>query len=176
MKFISLIFISVLITSCGPLDLEKEYNKGLRLYKIEEYEKAIKSFDLIIEQTDTFYDCFLYSGFSYRELNLTELASIDFSKLMNSQDSVYQKLGYVNRGGTNYDVKDYKFALYDYKKALEYEDSNEIIMNMVSHMYFATGDKDSGCYYYKKSLQFGKTDFSSEITQYCDSTTTILSK
>ncbi len=80
MKFISLIFISVLITSCGPLDLEKEYNKGLRLYKIEEYEKAIKSFDLIIEQTDTFYDCFLYRGFSYRELNLTELASNDFSK------------------------------------------------------------------------------------------------
>ena len=169
MKYLSLIIICISTISCNQFDFNKEYNKGLNFLENKDYENAIKVFSEIINQTDTCNDCYLNRGFAYRELNRTELARDDFNKLINSQNDLYQHLGYVNRGGTYYDMRDYNLALNDYKKGLEYDSLNAKILNMVSHMYFATNKRDSGCYYYSKSLQFGITEFNPEIPKYCDS-------
>ncbi len=157
------------MTACGHINVKEECTKGTSYYENKEYDKAIKVFSKVINQTDTCSDCFLYRGFSYREIEQSEEARADFTRLINSKNDIGKMVGYVNRGGTFYDQRKYELALKDYKKALEYEPQNETILNMVSHMCFATDYKDSGCYYYWESKKIADTEFNPEIPKYCDS-------
>jgi tetratricopeptide (TPR) repeat protein len=85
MKYLQLIFISISLISCREIDAKKEYFKSLSYYKNGNYDKAIKSFSEIINQTDTCFDCYLHRGFAYRDFNQPGLAQNDFNKLINSE-------------------------------------------------------------------------------------------
>ena len=161
------IAIILFLTACSHINVEEERTKGITYYENKEYDKAIEVFSKVINQTDSCSDCFLYRGFSYRDIERPEEARADFTRLINSKNDIDKKVGYVNRGGTFYDQRKYELALQDYKQALEYEPQNETILNMVSHMCFATGDKDSGCYYYWESVKIADTEFNPEIPKYC---------
>ena len=161
--------IILLFASCTQVDIIKEFEKGKKHAENNEHLEAIEVFSEIINLTDTCLNCYLERGHSYRAINETGKAREDYNKVIKDGNNTDIEVAYVNRGGTYYDELNYDKALLDYKTALKYDPKNGLILNMVSHMYFATDDKEKGCEYYWESIKYMETDFNPEIPVYCDS-------
>jgi tetratricopeptide (TPR) repeat protein len=166
MRFILYFLIFFLTSSCRTIDINKQLAVGLRQYEADSLKQSIKTFSEIISSTDTCGKCFLYRGFAYKALNDNFSALKDFNSLIAIDTS--QAAGYANRGSVYYMQNDYYSALRDFKKALQLDKSTKVLYNPISHMLFATGQKDEACIYYKKALEFGDTAFDKSIIEYCE--------
>ena len=75
---------------------------------------------------------------------------------------------YANRASCFYSLWFYKLALQDYLHAHKI---NPIFDNQISHMYFATNNRELACRYYQHAMEKGDTTFNAEINSYCISLT-----
>ena len=162
----SLLLISILLLhSCTTINLQKELNNGIRLYKADSTNEAVNVLSKVISSNDTCYDAHLYRGWAYKDLKEYENAYNDFGKLIYlKKDS---EVGYANRASIYYLKSDYLNALKDYQKALAINPKATILYNPISHMLFITGKKDEACKYYQMSQALGDSTFNEEIIEYC---------
>lgn len=156
--------ILTIICSCSTIDIEIETNNGIRQYKNDSLRTAINTLSKVIAINDTCYNCYLYRGFSYKDIFEYDKALNDFNFLIKLDSN--EALGYANRASIYYLKNDYESALVDYSKAY-YLDSSFILVNPICHMLFATGQKDEACFYYELALNKGDTTFNEEIRIYC---------
>lgn len=159
------ILVLYFFSSCSSIDVGKETDKGIRLFKADSFEASIEVLTKVLQTDKNCTDCFLYRAFSYKELEEYYKALKDLKAItvLNPKASY----AYANIGNIYYEMEDYEKALESYKKALEVKPDFTLMYNTISHMLFTTGQKDEGCEYYQKAMKTGHTDFNPDILQYC---------
>jgi tetratricopeptide (TPR) repeat protein len=166
-RFFVVCSVTILLVSCTSIDIRTEKAKAIKQYNNGNFNQAINTFNKIIAATDTFAECFLYRGLSFKEVKQYD----DAIKDLNSYINIYKRepLGYANRASVFYLKNDFKSALGDYIKAYQLDPSRtKLLFNPISHMFFATGQKDSSCFYYEKAKSIGDTNFNQSIKKYCE--------
>ena len=160
-------FISAIVVfaSCNQINIQKETDAGIRQYENDSIVNAINTLSKVISKTDTCYACYLYRGFAYKKLKKYDNAIKDFTSLINLDKN--DGVGFANRASVYYQMNDYLNSLRDFQRAFYLDTTQTILYHPISHMLFATGQKDSACYYYFKSIENGDTTFNQEIMNYC---------
>ena len=166
MRLISILLVITLLQSCSPIDINKELNTGKRQYENDSLKESIITLTKVISVTDTCTNCFLYRGFAYKDLEQYDKALQDFNSFINIDTNA--AVGYANRASVYYLKNDYQAALRDFTKAFQINPTSKDLLNPISHMLFATGQKDEACIYYKRALEWGDTTFDNSIKTYCD--------
>ena len=165
MRLISISLIILLLQSCSTVDIKNEINTGIRQYENDSLNEAVITLTKVISVTDTCTNCFLYRGFAYKDLVQYDKALQDFNSFINIDTNA--AVGYANRASVYYLKNDYQAALKDFTKAYQINPTSKHLLNPISHMLFATGQKDEACNYYKRALEMGDTTFDNSIKTYC---------
>jgi tetratricopeptide (TPR) repeat protein len=155
-----------LLDSCSTIDINKEKAIGIRQYENDSLKDAINVLTKVIAINDTCTECFLYRGFAYKDQKQYDKALKDFNLLISIDTN--KAIGFANRASIYYLKNDYKSALRDFLKAYHLDSNSNVFFNPISHMLFATGQKDEACIFYEKALTIGDTTFDNSIKVYCD--------
>ncbi|BAY78459.1 hypothetical protein NIES25_49330 [Nostoc linckia NIES-25] len=92
------------------------YLDGMDKYQEENYENAIKQFDLALEEVPNFADAYRYRAKIKAELGETDDAISDYSYLLLIEPKNYEI--YNNRGQIYYNLENYNQAIDDYNQSI----------------------------------------------------------
>jgi tetratricopeptide (TPR) repeat protein len=170
MRLFLIFFIILVLTGCSSIDANKELTIGIRQYRNDSLKEAITTLTKAISDSSKCFKCVLYRGFAFKDSKQYDKALLDFDALIKIDST--QADGYANRASIFYINYDYQSALRYFEKAYSLDTTVKIFYNPICHMLFATGQKDSSCLFYQKSLKIGDTTFDNAIKVYCEKKTT----
>ena len=99
------------------------YNmKGTAYFILEDYESALKDWQIALLIDSTSYKPFYNMGNALRKLKSYEEAIVKYSRAINLKPN--EKDLYINRGSTLYDLQHFEGALNDFKFAIELDNRN----------------------------------------------------
>jgi|SRR5215203_2957470 len=150
MRLIGISLLIFLLQSCSTIDIKKLINTGIRQYENDSLKQSIITLTKVISLTDTCTNCFLYRGFAFKDLEQYDNALQDFNSFINMDTNA--AVGYANRASVYYLKNDYQAALRDFTKAFQINPTSKDLLNPISHMLFASGQKDEACIYYRRAL------------------------
>lgn len=159
------IIICFSLFSCSELDINKEYEKGMKQFESKNYSGAISTFTIAIEASDTCGRCYEYRSHSYKLIGQYDKALSDMEILIEGDPN--NPFLYASRASLHYEKNEYEKALRDFRKALDLKSDFVEMYNPISHMLFITKRKNEACEFYKKALEVGENEFNEEIVDYC---------
>ncbi len=155
------------------LSAANEFNKGVDYMRSEQYELAVKAFDMAIQMEEGCNKCIYSRGLS---LFLME----DYQSAIRDWETVYKRNyrkkevrpklseAYLKIGNQYLNEKKYNIAVVIYGKALEYTPEEINVLNNRANAYFLMGDKVNACHDWKKMKDLGADEADKYLEAYCE--------
>jgi len=155
------------------LSAANEFNKGVDYMRSEQYELAVKAFDMAIQMEEGCNKCIYSRGLS---LFLME----DYQSAIRDWETVYKRNyrkkevrpklseAYLKIGNKYLNEKKYNIAVVIYGKALEYTPEEINVLNNRANAYFLMGDKVNACLDWKKMKDLGADEANKYLEAYCE--------
>jgi tetratricopeptide (TPR) repeat protein len=126
-------------------------NIGIRKYQEQNYQDAIKKFDIAIEAAPNLADAYSYRGQAKAELGDIDGAILDYNQLLlihlkNSE-------GYYNRGNAYYKLEDYDTAIQDYNQTLKINPQFALAYEQRGRAYLGLENKQSAIEDFQRALE-----------------------
>ncbi|BHH82082.1 tetratricopeptide repeat protein [Desulforhopalus sp. 52FAK] len=127
------------------------YNLGLLLFEVEQYDDAVKSFEMAVKLSPEDADIVFNLALSYRRNGNIDSAIKSYIRALeiepNSLDAMY------NLAGCYRDQKNYQSAIQMYEKVLQGDSEHLAATNSLAYVYQRHGDNDKAVLFYQKVLQ-----------------------
>ncbi len=152
-------------------DYRLHFGKGQALRKMRKYEDAVKEYEIALKQNPDYFPTYFYLGFSYFALNDYEKAKQYFDETIKRNNSpkikkaveknlkvCNEKLAYpyLVKGNSEAQRGDYKKAIQDFQKVLEYYQSDAAYLGL-ANAYNELGKYQKALEFASKAIAFRKT-------------------
>lgn len=137
---------------------KKNTEDAVRDLKAGNFEKALKSFDALIENVDNDPDLFSYRGVALLNLNRKQEALKDFNKAVSLQPDYSYR--YASRAFAKDALGDLDGAIEDYKKAIELDPDDAIAHNNLGLLIEKSGNQSAAKKHFESADELADKFFS----------------
>ncbi len=100
---------------------KQSFDKGYRSHLNGNHTTAAKYYTKAIKRKPSYAQAYLMRAAAYHSLKEYELATKDYTKVIEFGDAYFKAVGHFNRGVVHYERKKFKAAITDYTWALSYD-------------------------------------------------------
>ncbi|PIQ33690.1 MAG: hypothetical protein COW63_04995 [Bacteroidetes bacterium CG18_big_fil_WC_8_21_14_2_50_41_14] len=156
-----------------PMNSAEEFNKGVDFMRAENYEEAIRAFNLALQQDEYCNKCIYSRGLSKFLMGDFKNAILDWELALKhdyAKKDISPKLteAYMKVGNDFLAENKYSRAIVMYSKALSYTPNETNVLNNRANAYFYLGEKEKACDDWNQIKKLGSTEVDELLKAYCE--------
>ena len=154
-KLIATLFCSLTLSLAGQ-EVEKHFEKGVKLINEQKYEEATRVLTTALETDPTHVNSRIKRAFAFLMLKDYTSAIDDYSMVLEERPELHNI--YNSRGSAYMKNKQYYNAIKDFDKVIELDEKNSEAYNNRGFCKKHTGDNDGACKDWKTSKKMGNQE------------------
>ncbi len=154
-KFIAIIICSLTLSAAGQ-EVEKYFEKGVKLINEQKFEEATQELSKALDSDPSHVNSRIKRAFAYSMMQNYDAAIEDYGMVLAERPELHNV--YNSRGSAYMKNKQYYNAIKDFDKVIELDEKNSEAFNNRGFCKKHTGDSDGACQDWKTSKKMGNQE------------------